>query len=177
VPQMTPKELEKALRRIDVAMIVTVRTRTEPKMRKTDNPFYGDVYKYSVLNGIVNFHYQKAVNRQRSREGVEPDFESQPRAWGSRISGCPLVVHQDKLYLEIKVEHERAEYRRKDGSAVSHDNLKPFIPERHPGRQGVEKVVVLRDVNLDNILSITYAGESYDVVPDAHVPDSATVAG
>jgi hypothetical protein len=51
------------------ATIVCITTRTVPKMRKTNNPYFGRVERVASRSGMFAANYQEAVNRQRVREG------------------------------------------------------------------------------------------------------------
>jgi hypothetical protein len=64
----------------------------------------GPIVKQSIVNGIANFLYEAAVNRQREREeqpltesGAVEIFNSSPRVWGCRLhlgkTLLPFVHH------------------------------------------------------------------------------------
>jgi len=44
--------------------------KTEPKMNKTANRFYGLVNKYNCLNCVTNYNYQNMVNKARSKQAM-----------------------------------------------------------------------------------------------------------
>lgn len=156
-------QLVNYLTAIKGAVIVTLTTETEPAMRKTDNPFVGTV-KRSRVNGVINWSYEKSVNRQRGREELGADFVAEPRKWGERLPCSPLVAHKDKLYLELKVERSLDHSYWFNGREVAESDLKPFFPVKKEGaRQGVTKAIILRDYALDSIRSITVGGETYTI--------------
>lgn len=149
------------------ANIVSIVTKTTPRMRKTDNPFYDKVEKVSKVNGIINWRYSNAVNNQRKREGKEDDFQAVERRWGQRIKGTPLVEHKGKYYLEMKVERKlNSEYIHKEkGEKLDMEQLGAFLYTNSSSkRQNLEKEVVLRDYKLDSIDTIKMNGEEYKVV-------------
>ena len=142
--------------------IVTITAETEPKLKKS-NPYVG-VVKRSKINGIVGFIYENSVNNQRAREGKEKDFNSQDRVWGTRISGTPIVEHKGKKYLEVKVEKYLDTEYYCGSSTIDVNDIKPHMyAKKKPQNQGLEKVVQLRDFNLDNIKELRYNGETYSV--------------
>jgi hypothetical protein len=145
------------------AKIVTLYTETQPKMKKTNNPYLG-VIKKSRINGVVNFNYENSVNRQRVREDSTPDFKAEERKWGKRINGTPVVEHKGKYYLEVKVERTLDTKYELNNEEVSYESLKPFFYERSTGRQELEKEVILRDFSLDNLKALKYNGQMYEVV-------------
>jgi len=146
------------------AQIVTLITETEPRMRKTNNPYHGGVVKLSRVNGIINFNYGNSVNRQRTREGSVPNFQPLPRKWGTRLPGVPLVEHKGKLYLEIKIERSiDHEYLTPQGHAITEDMLRPWLQKSSSNKdhQGLEKELILRDYKLENIKAIITSGTTY----------------
>lgn len=164
---MDQNELQAVLNCRRGASFVTITAITEPDwkpIKAGDNPWRGVVKKRSVVNGVINWQYESAVNRQRLREGLEPDFESKPRAWGHRVHGTPWVEHKDKRYLELKVERVLCvEYVDEDGIVIDSALVIPHIKEPKTSRQGVDKEVILRDYAATNIVAITFGGETHVV--------------
>ncbi len=191
---ITRSKLKDLLYHRSGASIVTVVSRTEPDMRKRDNPFYGKVCKVAQVNGMVGFRYKNSVNNQRFREGQPVDdggnvveFEPLPRKWGNRLyredvdpnTGAtvrrltPLVLHKGRHYLELKVERLLSmHYQDEDGNPVPAEDLHPWLRQRsgESSRQLVERPVVLRDYALDSIEEIRMDGVIYRVIED---PDPA----
>lgn len=148
------------------ATAVTIVARTEPDMRKTGNPYIGQVFKVSRVNGFIGFRYENAVNNQLAREGEATDFVAKPRSWGVHVPGTPLVEHKGNYYVELKVE-KSLDHRFEDASGNELDDatldlVKQFIPVKNkPMSQGTEKEVICRDYKVATILSITYRGTCY----------------
>lgn len=170
MPTITVEQLKEMLKARKGATIVTIVAETEPDLRKTGNPYIG-CKKISRVNGVINWIYENAVNRQREREGqpVNADgyiehFESLPRKWGQRIHGTPFVEHKDNTYLELKVERSLGHEYRHNGETLTDEQVAPFLPKKKEGeRQKVDKPVILRDYNLTNIVQISVGGEVYDI--------------
>lgn len=142
------------------ATMVSFIASTEPKLR-AGNPFPG-LRKITKIGGVLNFNYQKAVNRQRDREGIVADFIAEPRKWGVRIEGTPIVTHNGKFYVEAKIERsEIMGYIMPDLSMVDEHEVLNWLPSRHSGRQAVEKTIVLRDFSVENIRSMRMKGNEY----------------
>ena len=147
------------------AQIVTIITATEPKLKKT-NPF-GIITKKSVINGIINFNYTNAVNRQRNREGNEQEFTAATRSWGQKVAGTPFVEHNGQYYLTIKVEKtEKPEFVDPNGNTVNVEDLQQhfYASSRSSGRQMVADAVITRDFKLSNVTAIKMNGEQYMIV-------------
>ena len=171
---LTQAALVAVLAEVKGATFATLITETDSRCRKTGNP-YGNVRKVSRVNVTLGFQYAAAVNRQRTREGAEADFEAAPRQWGVRLPGTMLVEHKGKQYLETKVERSLGhQYFSETGQALTDAQVAPFLPVRSgPGRQDVEKEIMVRDYSLDSIRSLAFKGEQYVMLQD--VP--ASIAG
>ena len=148
------------------ATAVTIVARTELAMRKTGNPYVGQIFKVSRVNGMIGFRYENAVNNQLGREGEAKDFIAKPRSWGVHIDGTPLIEHKGNYYLEMKVE-KSLDHRYEDASGnelddVTLDLVRAFMPVKNkPVSQGTEKEIICRDYKVEKILSITYRGTCY----------------
>jgi hypothetical protein len=142
------------------ATMVSFIASTEPRL-KAGNPFPG-LRKITKIGGVLNFNYAAAVNRQREREGMTPDFVAESRKWGQRVEGTPIVTHNGKFYVEAKVERsEIMGYIMPDLSVVDENEVAKWLPNRHSGRQHVEKAIVLRDFAVENIRSMRIKGGEY----------------
>lgn len=130
---------------------ITIRTRTKPRLKK-GCPFK-NVVKESLVNGMVGGHYTNAVNNLREKEGEERDFTPQPRKWGYRLPGTPLVEYKGKRYLEMHVKRSLdTRYFENDQDIT--EQIKDYIPEKEDG-------VVWRDYSLDSIKEVRMGGETY----------------
>lgn len=168
---ISKEQLQAMLRESKGAKIVTLTTITRPELKK-DNP-YSNVVKISRINGIVNFKYANAVNKQREREGKETDFKPQKRKWGTRLEGLPFVSHvnkegKHKLYLEVKIEKVLStEYKSDDGSVIDKKDIEPFMKKGSFGDyQGLDKEVVIKDYDVANIATIDIDGRGYIIRKD-----------
>ncbi len=152
-----------------------IKTKTVPAMRKTNNPFFGKVWKITDANIQAGFHYINSVNNQLEREGKERNAELKERKWGVRIGGTPLVEHTNKkgeynLYLEAKVESVNSCYFvDEDGNKVDREALAPFLyaSKKSSTQENVEKEVILRDYKLDSIQWIKMDGVELGTEPVA----------
>jgi len=139
---------------------VTIVAETDPKVKvgtaKNPSPYRGKtVIKRAKVNGMIGWIYDNSVNNQRAREGNQEFFEVQPRKWGERIKGTPLVEYKGKFYLEVKVEKVISTEYFVDGELVPTAEIKPYLPVKSkPKNQGTEKVIPCSDYWLGNIRSI-----------------------
>jgi hypothetical protein len=172
---MTKADLVSALMSRKGAFFGTIVAETDPRMKKTDNPFVGAM-KISRVNGLFNWIYENAVNRQRVRENQPLDdagevehFDAHPRKWGVRLrredgTVTPLVEHKGSYYLEMKVERSLGYEYRKDGVTLDPKAVEAYLPQRKEGaRQEVDNPVILRDYSIDSIRQITLDGIVYEI--------------
>ena len=167
-------ELIELLCGIDHAIPIGVVTATEPKMRKTNNEFYGRVTKITESNVFTNVDYAAAVNRQREREGATPDFTAAQRAFGDRIrvNGRPTcVIEYDKKdgqhvnYLEVHFYgHLKTESRYLlDGrTPIDKSEFREFlqIPAK-ADRQALETDRIVRTYDIRNVIEVRINGVDY----------------
>lgn len=145
---------------------ITVTMRTIPKLAggKKVVALLGNPHKVSVVNGMINFDYERSVNRQLGREDKAQAFKVQS-AWFNHTDTPAIVCHKNdpnKLYLQMKVERALdAQYFDESGKNIT-DAVKPYLPKRHkPTHQGVEKFVHVIEVAFDNITSLVCDGKTY----------------
>lgn len=170
------------------ATFISIKTVTVPDMRKTGNPFVGNVKKHSVVNGILGFDYEDGVNRIAAKEGKE-QRESKPRAWGV-ISPCKrFVFHKGKVYLRLRCQAvmETPLYFDNDGLIVGErlDQLKSFFPVKVKSstQADLQGEVIERDYGMETIIAFTFNKANYIVdhstpatAPEMIVPVETTPA-
>jgi hypothetical protein len=151
------------------ATFVTILAVTSPAWKSKRCELAGRVYKRARVNATLNWVYERAVNRQREREGKEADFVAEERQWGHKVSMTPFVQHGDKLYLSLKV-HRTLSCEFFDvitGEVVPNETVYPLLRESQDGgRQNVSSPVIYRDYTLTNISEIRWMGELYRLEPD-----------
>lgn len=130
---------------------------------------------------MIGFRYENSVNRQRDREGTDPNFVAQRRKWGKHVPGTPLVEHKGGVYLETKVERELEQRYEVDGVPVSAEEIEALVNRRSARAipatadplqdfardlttiQGVKRPVILRDFALESIIQLRMGGEWYAI--------------
>ena len=172
--------VEKALLR--GAQGIYIATVTEPKQVK--NP-YGKIYKISWRGGQIGADYEKAVNRQRIKEGKEGNFEAKcPTAFtaytrdGVNISylreskkdGSTLLSMMPNaniyaIYYYIN-NGEASVLERSEIEEYLRDNLKPKNNKKTQENQGVSDIRVYRSYRLDNIAYLHIDGKRYKVIDE-----------
>lgn len=122
---------------------------TEPKMRKTGNPFFGNVVHVWGRNVTFGANYANSVNnRWAESEATENYFvaESLWRGRGERINSYMArhTVHgQEYLVYQLRTDKEGAvypalfdEYRNATtGEVIPFEQLAPFMPKKAPSKK------------------------------------------
>lgn len=149
-----------------------IRTTTDPRMRKTDNPYTGAI-KVSSINVAYGANYGNAVNRQAKREDNPnaEEFKPEPLPWGEWISGLEnkALSHKGEKYLRFQLTGVKPEvHYLLEGKEISVDLLRPFLPNRKPSQRQIEhgnaKEVQVRAFKLSSIIGFTLNGEDYLIV-------------
>lgn len=155
---LTKNELIKVLSELKGPQLVTIETRTIPKLR-SGNPF-NNLVKVSTVTGVIGFNYENSVNVRRVIENKSPDFKSLSRAWGRKSNN--IINHGSKKYLELRVEKSQSDFF--DGETrISLDKISQW-QYNHRTRQRLNKPVIIRDYSLDNVFRIKINNIEYRVV-------------
>ena len=148
------------------ATFVSIIAVTEPKMRKTGNPFHGVAVKVASVNGQVNFDYAGAVERARVKEGEAPEFEQgtswhEPYMRDGRLT--PFCKHKskDEYYLRIRrLSGSSIIINRNTGVEIPKDEIEPFLQVSSRTNQGLDKPVEFLTYGLNTIKAVTCAGQT-----------------
>ena len=150
------------------AKMAGILTRTEPRMRKTNNPYAGRVVKVSNASVTLNFDYEASVNRRLEKEGKEPDFEAKDN-WHEAVLNSvggisPLSRHKTKGDLYLRAMPRTSNYKYIDkvtGEEIPHDVIAPFLQKSSAGQnQGTDDAVKFAVYSLDNVIGIKIDGET-----------------
>ena len=83
---------------------VEITTATEPKMKKTGNPFIGRVTKISVYyNAILGVSYENAVNGRLEKKGLERDYVSEAPRGKKWYNAFFYVSEKDSSVYYLKI--------------------------------------------------------------------------
>ena len=174
------EQMVELLMSMDHAAPIGIVTRTEPKMRKTGNEYYGRITKITDANVFVNCRYEDAVNRALAREGKESNFVAGERAVAmTRISDGPkptCILHmtrKDGMYCRYIEVHYRGHLKSEsrfllDGrSDIQKAEFREFMSESSGSAgQGLlpSNEIVVRTYDVRNIIELRTAGTDYVVI-------------
>lgn len=143
---------------------VGILTVTQPKMRKTGNPF-SVVSRICRRNGFVGGDYESIVNNKQEREGGERDFEAEPLPWGRHVSRF-FIAHNGALYLKFfsrRAGVEGVDLWLADGKAVPEEAVQPFLSAHKESASGV----AWRAIKLDNVQEVVMDGQTFSLTGGA----------
>jgi hypothetical protein len=175
--RISQAKLYKLLADIKGAKFATIVSETVVRMNKMSRAVEGEsrvmnelhdlVIKRCASNVTINFIYANAVNNQLKRENKDTDFVPHSRKWGERVEGTSLVIHDNKIYLETKMNGAQPQYveyyHAQTNRIVEYSEIEPFLPPRKSNaeHQGVAKEIVVRDFLLTSIKEIRVDGVHY----------------
>lgn len=159
---------------------ISLITLTEPKMRKTNNPFYGRVHKASYMTNVaLGYDYENSVNNRLDKKGLEADFQAE-KPKGKSWCEYPYILQADKdasiKYLRCTM---RANTKAKsvfilDGKIVTdaaiEAQIKGFIQTSSTSKKQAEsglddaEQVVVRDYKLDGVIYLGQGEKSFNRV-------------
>jgi hypothetical protein len=86
---------------------VGIVTLTEPKMRKTGNPYAGNCQRLAKRNGFIGCEYESCANNAMERAGLPRDFTAGPLPWGER-DGRYFIAHKEDSpipWRTVRLDH------------------------------------------------------------------------
>ena len=155
----------------------TMMAMTEPKMNKTNNPYWGRVRKITYLANIaLGCNYDNVVrNRIVESGGNKSDWTTQPSN-GKHWLNFPFILQANKSDRQYLRTMQRANTTTNvvlllDGKVVTNEqtitDIKSFFVKRHPSKKQTEAGIQAKDqVNvfdygLEGILAITSEGKEW----------------
>jgi hypothetical protein len=140
---------------------------TTPRMRKTNNPYFGKVKKVAHVGGLIGTNYENSVNNQLNREGKDANFTAKPRKWGVRDSEHRFIIHhKGEVYLSVKPQQTNAKTRffnTETGEEIAKETLKPWLQESSkPATQdNLDKEIPERDYKMSALKNISIGGKKF----------------
>jgi hypothetical protein len=148
------------------------------KDKSVKNPYWGDCFKSQVANGMVNFHYDKAVLRKLAKKGLNADVFKQGKSWHMPIirkDGTLTPFRYNKKdenktpnYFAFKLERStNVKYQTANGTPIDTDSVKPFLCERSDyANQGLAEndVIIFQVWGINDVTAATINGQRYRIV-------------
>jgi len=134
---------------------VQLTTVTEVPMRKTGNPYFGNVLKVQAIRVLINADYERRVNQQRRIEGKTDDFQAENLRWGECHDNI-VVEHESRNYIKtIELSKEAKPVYLHGQREISLQDIAPWMPVyRGSPKQSVDKEIKVRTFKIENIISM-----------------------
>jgi len=127
-----------------------------------------EVFKQSRTNGMINYRYEDAVNRQREREGKEASFQAEPRTWGIRVPFTPFVTHNGFLYVTMKVQSAKTpkyvDGPGEDANEIDKPAAEFWRASGNSSRQEVDNQIIHREFRVDHLTAVTVRSQTFKIV-------------
>ena len=124
--QQSQSETLEALLALPANTQVRIKALTRPHL--TGNAKGHEVLKETELDAVIHGNYQDAVNNERVREGLIPDFVSKPLSQGTYLKPGKTVILKDNTpYVGVilkKVLSSKFVYK---GREIAKDRIAPFL--------------------------------------------------
>ena len=141
---------------------------TDVRMNKTNNPYFGQVKKLTECRYHIGVDYEKRVNNNEKKEGMEGTFESLKPSGKTHISKCVLVDDKTgtKHYLMVERFDEikpKVEFFH-NGNTIDKMLFEDFLVKTSDNsRQEQQRKVNVFTVGIENIKEMSLNGVHYVV--------------
>jgi hypothetical protein len=165
---------------------ISMITLTEPKMRKTNNPYFGRVHKASYMTNVaLGYDYENVINAKLERKGLANDFVAE-KPKGKTWDNYPFILQSDKdnsikyLRCTIRPNTISKSVYLLDGVIVKDDtiltNIKNFISassfspkQANSGLEEKEQVIV-RDYKVEGVIALSQGEKEFSRLGNINVP-------
>ena len=144
---------------------------TETLTGGKSNPMQGRVQKLTVGSQVQVFQnknsnaYANMVQRRLDKTGKEVEFELQPRTWGVRVEGTPIIEHKNEFYLEVIFLKGGESTYTLDGNPIKKELIQGLAVKKEGTQGGLEQEdkVIIRTYKIASISRITINKQTYIV--------------
>ena len=150
---------------------VRVVTNTEPKMRKTNNPYIGRVRKLTEYsNAMLGVDYQNAVNNRLERAGFEADYKAEAPKGKKHYNSFFYQSLKDESVFYLKIGfyknkgikrswlvdgREATEQEINEFSAFLQESSNEGVKKQEEAGLSVEEQYTIVAPKLENVVSVT----------------------
>jgi hypothetical protein len=177
MPTCSAEELVRILIDVSGATFVTFTARTDAGVLAKDrtkkpNPHPRPIWKTAVINGMVNFWYDRGVLKRLKAEGKALDAFRSGSSWhlpvmvGNRLTPlCTAKGEKNRdYYLRVMclAPVGAPQYHDADGRPLTEQDVAPYL--RAPtdyANQGLDAPLVFKTYHLSGIRSLTMKGLTY----------------
>ena len=168
--EITKQELINLLNQVEKQTFVHIVMETKLRMNKTGNPYFDLITKRSSGNYLIGTDYEKRVNSNMSKEGVEePNFEVEPPKGKRHISKCVLIDTKTETVHYLMMERfdevkPQVEYLM-DGDPIEKQLFQDYMVKVYKSmKQTQDRKVTPITPKIDNIKEMSIDGMKYEVI-------------
>lgn len=166
--KITKQELITLLSQINKPTFTNVVMETKVRMNKTNNPYYDKVIKRSKCNYSLGIDYQKRVNNNYTKEGIENTFESEKPSGKHHIGNSKCLLIDDKTESVHYVMLERFDEINPtnefifEGNEIDKQIFQDYMVKvSESQKQEQDRKVMVLTPKIDNIKEISLEGTKY----------------
>ena len=162
------QELITLLNEVKGSTFVNLVTETTVRMNKTGNPYFGKVIKRSSSNYLMGNDYEKRVQSNEKKEGLEPDFEVEEMTGKRHISKVVCIDTKTESIHYLMVERfdeikPTVEYKF-EGNPIEKQLFESYMVKVSESKKQVqERKVMVITPKIENIKEISFEGNKYIV--------------
>jgi hypothetical protein len=168
------EKLIEILKEVEKSTFINLVTETKVRMSKTGNDLFDKVFKRSSCRYLIGNDYEKRVNNNYTKEGVESTFQSEASKVGTHVSKCVLFNEKTgSYYLQVERFDNKENSPIVDYFTLENGEEKPidksqfekFLPKIYESqKQEQDKKVMVITPKIENIKKISIDSEKYVVV-------------
>ena len=166
--EITKAELLNKLMLIEGHTFANVVTETVVRMNKKGNPYHNQIIKRTKRNYSIGNEYEKRVNNNEKKEGMEGNFSASENRVGVHVTKCVLYNEKhDTYYLQLEpyeeIKPNSVEYFF-EGNPIDKMLFQDYLVKvSESKKQQQEKKVLIISTKIDSIKSISMEGVIYQV--------------
>lgn len=177
VENVSYDELVNVLKTIENGQFVNIEMLTDFRMNKTGNPFFGKVKKYSSCNYLAGNSYQKRVEINIEKSGLNSTFNSEKPKGKTHVTKCVLVDDKTgrthyfmvERFKEVKaqtcfMDENMNPYKKDEMEPAKKILFEQFVEQRKhykSKKQPQERKVMVITPKVENIFSVTIGKVKY----------------
>jgi hypothetical protein len=168
VKNITRQELITLLSKVNKPTFTNVVMETKVRMDKTNNPYYDKVVKRSKCNYSLGIDYQKRVNNNYTKEGIESTFESEKPSGKHHVGNSKCLLIDDKTESVHYVMLERFDEIQPqnefifEGNQIDKQIFQDYLVKvSESQKQQQDRKVMVLTPKIENIKEISLEGTKY----------------
>lgn len=174
--EITKNELVNVLMSVTGTPFVHLVMETPVLMNKGGNPYHNRITKRTTGNFYLGSEYQKRVNKNREKEGLESNFVSEKPSGKYHVSPCLLMddktnsVHYLHLEWFNETPPQKVEYILDGNDPIEKTLLESYLRKKYtPTKQGLERTVNVITPKVSNIRVLHLDKMKYEIPMEVEV--------